>query len=360
MIDTLRSSKPSRAVPELPASVGVVVIGRNEGERLKRCLESLVGKADRIVYVDSGSSDGSQQLAADLGVQVVELDLSRPFSMARGRNEGARHLARLDPEIEFVQFVDGDCEILDGWLSLAVRELHRRPGAAVVFGRRRERNRDDTIFNRLCDMTWGSPVGRARACGGDSMMRLSVFQEVGGFRPDMIAGEEAELCVRIRQRGRTIWALDADMTLHDIAMTRFAQWWKRTVRTGHAYAHGAALHGARPEHHNVRPLLSALAWGLAVPAAIAIAVVVGILGNPWGWGVAAVLLLGYGLLGLRVLQHRRRMGNTLQDALLYAGFCVLGKVAEAVGIVHYHVNRLLRREARLIEYKGQDCGPVGT
>jgi len=39
--------------------IGVVVIGRNEGERLKRCLQSVRGRAACVVYVDSGSTDDS-------------------------------------------------------------------------------------------------------------------------------------------------------------------------------------------------------------------------------------------------------------------------------------------------------------
>jgi glycosyltransferase involved in cell wall biosynthesis len=54
--------------------VGVVVIGRNEGERLKRCLISATTQSTRVVYVDSGSSDNSPAIARDLGADVVDLD----------------------------------------------------------------------------------------------------------------------------------------------------------------------------------------------------------------------------------------------------------------------------------------------
>ena len=92
--------------------VGVVVIGRNEGPRLERCLASLIGAAQKIVYVDSGSTDGSVQMARRLGVEVVELDMTMPFTAARARNEGFARLQHVLPSMRHVQFVDGDCEVV--------------------------------------------------------------------------------------------------------------------------------------------------------------------------------------------------------------------------------------------------------
>src|SRR6476660_3526039 len=83
--------------------VAVVAIGRNEGERLQRCLESVRPQCETIVYVDSGSDDGSVDLARGLGVEVVELDMSIPFTAARARNEGLRRLRELRPSLEYVQ-----------------------------------------------------------------------------------------------------------------------------------------------------------------------------------------------------------------------------------------------------------------
>src|SRR5947209_3611892 len=104
--------------------LAVIAIGRNEGERLRRCLESCRASGCRVIYVDSNSSDQSVELARSLGAEVVELDMSLPFSAARARNAG---FERVDPVIRFVQFVDGDCEIVAGWIERAARELEARP-----------------------------------------------------------------------------------------------------------------------------------------------------------------------------------------------------------------------------------------
>ena len=314
-----------------PGAVVAVVIGRNEGARLVACLRSLQGQVARVVYVDSGSTDGSPAAARDLGAEVVALDMSLPFSAARARNEG---LARVGAA-PFVQFLDGDCVLQPGWIGAALAHLDAHPQAVVVCGRRRELYPERSVYNRLCDREWDTPIGLAKACGGDALMRVAALRAVGGYRPDLIAGEEPELCLRLRRAGGEVWRIDREMTLHDAAMTRFAQWWRRSRRAGHAFAEGAALHGAGPERHWRAETRRAVLWGAALPAlALAGAVL---------WHPAALLLLL--LWPLQVLRLIPRMGA---EAAL---FTVLGKLPEAVGVAEYHLRRWTRRRAALIEYK---------
>lgn len=321
--------------------IGVVVIGRNEGQRLERCLASLVGAADLVVYVDSGSTDGSVRMARGLGVEVLELDMARPFTAARARNEGFAVARRLLPAMRYVQFVDGDCEVAAGWLSRARAFLDAQPQVAVACGRRRERFPQRSVYNLLCDLEWDTPVGEAKACGGDALMRVDAFVAMAGYRPDLIAGEEPELCVRLRGAGWKVWRLDAEMTLHDAAMTRFSQWWRRSLRTGYAFAEGAALHGAAPERHWLRESRRAWLWGLGVPLAAVLAAALS-----GGWG--ALLLLLY---PLQVLRLARRGGNAPRENLQRAFFLVLGKFPEMLGQVKFLLNRLGAGRAALIEYK---------
>lgn len=311
--------------------VDAVVIGRNEGERLRACLTSLSGQVREIVYVDSGSTDGSVAMAQELGARVVALDLSQPFTAARARNAG---LASLDGRAEFVQFVDGDCSVDPDWVATALSFLQTTPQAAVACGRRREVNPQHSVYNRLCDREWDTPTGPALACGGDALMRRAALDQVGGYRESLIAGEEPELCVRLRQAGWSIHRLDAEMTLHDARMLRFSQWWRRSRRAGFAFAEGAFLHGAPPEGHWVRETRRALIWGAALPV---LTVIAGLL-QPVGW----LLLLLY---PAQVLRLSRRMGA---EAAL---FTTLGKFPEALGALEFHWNRLRRQRRGLIEYR---------
>lgn len=327
------------------SEIGLVAIGRNEGDRLRGCLESVVGKVRQVVYVDSGSTDGSTDMARSLGVEVVDLDLSIPFTAARARNAGFERLRELCPTLDYVQFVDGDCEVVEGWLDQARQALDTHPDWAVVCGRRRERYPNQTIYNKLCDLEWNTPVGEAKACGGDAMMRVVALQTVGGYDPTLIAGEEPELCVRLRQQGWTIYRLDAEMTLHDAQMTQFGQWWKRSLRAGHAFAEGAFRHGAPPERHWVKETRSNWLWGLVIPGmAIALAIPT--------HGLSLVLLLGYGLMTFKIYRYMQRTGLSSNDAALYAAFCVLGKFPNVLGQLKFYRDRLLGNTSRLIEYKG--------
>jgi len=325
----------------MATGIGVVVIGRNEGQRLVRCLASLAGAAEQVVYVDSGSTDGSAQQARALGVEVLALDMAQPFTAARARNEGFNRLQQLLPGLRLVQFVDGDCEVVPGWVQSAAAFLDAQPQVAVVCGRRRERHPERSVYNLLCDLEWDTPSGEARACGGDALMRAGAFSAVGGYRAGLIAGEEPELCVRLRAAGWKVWRLDAEMTLHDAAMTRFGQWWRRSQRAGYAYAEGAALHGAPPERHWLRESRRAWLWGFGIPVLIALAcMAVG----PWG----LLLALVYPLQAVRLARKgsRSRRENRVQ-----AVFLVLGKFPEALGQLRYCWRRLTASKAQLIEYK---------
>ena len=323
--------------------LGLVVIGRNEGDRLKACLSSVVNKVKHIVYVDSGSIDSSIEIAQALGIEVVELDLNTPYSAARARNKGFVHLMAIAPRIKFVQFVDGDCEVADGWLETALFELQTRSEFAVVCGRRRERFIQRSIYNLLCDLEWDTPIGEAKACGGDAMMRVSAFKQVNGFNSSLIAGEEPELCVRLRGRGWKILRLSTEMTLHDARITKFSQWWNRTMRAGHAYAEGAWLHGRSREKHWVKESNSIWFWGALLPLFT--------LSTVWlsqGWSL--LLLIGYPILIYRIYSHKKQEVPN-RTAFLYAWFCAIGKFPQTQGQIRFYLARFCQRQSTLVEYK---------
>ncbi len=346
--------------------VGVVAIGRNEGERLRRCLASIAGldPTPSMVYVDSGSTDGSVELARSMGVEVVGLDMTRPFSAARARNAGFDRLKQVAPEVRFVMFVDGDCEVVDGWLDRARAELESRPKAAVVCGRRREVDPDRSIYNRLADLEWDTPVGEAMACGGDSMIRVEAFEGVGGFDPTAAAGEEPELCQRLRKAGWQVWRIDAEMTRHDLGMTRFRQWWRRQYRTGY---NGLDIATRFPEGNIFsRGLLRSRVWAIGWPLTVVVAVVAG-----WliGGALVAAILGGLALLlmplqMLRLAWKARGQVDSPRSALAYGVLAMIAKYADVAGQFGYVRDRRRGRMARLIEYKrvedSSEASPVAA
>ena len=332
---------------ELPdARIGIVVIGRNEGERLTRCLESLQGLGCPVVYVDSGSTDDSIARARREGARVVELDQARPFSAARARNEGFTAIRSSQPELTFVQFVDGDCTLLPGWLGSAEQAMLDDPSRAIVVGSLQERCPDASVYNRLCALEWASPAGDITNFGalvGIMLVRAEVFARLGGFKEDVIAGEDPEFGVRVAQSGLKVTKIATAMATHDADIHRFAQWWRRAVRSGHAIGQRFSLHGRDEIRDCARERRSVLVWGLALPATI-------LLLAPVTSGLSLLLASGYLLLRQRIVRYRLSRGDSVSDARLYARFVVIGKFAEALGLLKFYVNNMAGT-FRIIEYK---------
>jgi GT2 family glycosyltransferase len=329
--------------------LGVVAIGRNEGERLRACLASALRDCPTVVYVDSGSTDGSVDLARSMGAIIVELDSAVPFTAGRARNEG---FAKLPADIDFVQFVDGDCELAVNWISTASAALQAQPSTAIFCGRRREKFPRASVYNHLCDMEWDTPIGKAQACGGDFLIRAAAFRDVGGFDPNVIAGEEPEMCFRLRGKKWSIERLDAEMTLHDAAMTRLSQWWKRNVRSGHAYAQGYAMHGGPPEYWRKRQVQSIQIWAALLPLTIIVLVGVFLLTVPKFWWIGLAPVLLYPVLAAKIAVHRIGRGNGAGEAVLYALAVVLGKFPQYLGVAKFRSAKRHGGRYTIIEYKG--------
>ena len=328
-------------------SLGIVIIGRNEGARLVRCLASVAGFGGQVVYVDSGSTDGSVAAAEAAGAQVVELDLSTAFTAARARNAGMKALGLLpagetqtgsNPP-EFIQFVDGDCEVDPGWLRAGLMFLQTRPDVGVVSGRLRERHPEASPYNALCDAEWDSPVGESEICGGIAMMRSAALAETTLFDARMIAGEEPELCLRLRAKGWKIWRIGDEMALHDAAMMRFGQFWTRMRRGGFAFGLWSDMYGFKPVWPGATALRRTLIWAGLIPLVIVLAVLVFGL-----WGLAPALLYP-----VQIARFLRRQGGGADWRV--ATLNTIGKFAELQGFIEFYWRKILGRPAGLIEHK---------
>ena len=260
---------PPNALTKTDNELGVVVIGRNEGDRLRRCLSALGNSGATIVYVDSGSSDRSVEFARSIGVEVVELDMSSPFTAGRARNEGFARLDELCPRVEFVQFLDGDCELNAEWLPRAVMAFKtaRRRGRRLRFApgaRARAFDLQSHLRDRV-ERTGGRGRHLRRQLPRSGPSRFARW--AASIRPS--SPPRMTTCVSACGRRRSkILRLDAPMAWHDAAMTRLSQWWKRAVRSGYAYAQVSSIHGRGPYRHFVREARSAWFWGVGVPVAI--------------------------------------------------------------------------------------------
>lgn len=320
---------------------GIVVIGRNEGRRLIDCLASLDPYAGNIVYVDSGSTDESVANATKYKAIVVQLDTSAPYTAARARNAGFAALIAARPDCKYVQFLDGDCQLVPTWLDAATAFIEGHGDVAVVYGRRRERYPQKSVYNRLCDIEWDTPVGEASACGGDSFMRVDAFQAVKGFFPRLIAGEEPELCARLRSEGWKIWRLAVEMTLHDAAILRFGQWWRRAVRSGHAEAEISWLSRSRGlAEKEQRAVISAAFWAGVLPLGIIL-----------GAFIKPAWLAFLFIYPIQIGRIAARRGLMQARFWIYALFIIIAKFAQLWGGLIFCWRHWQDAPRHLIEYK---------
>jgi glycosyltransferase involved in cell wall biosynthesis len=319
--------------------VGIVIIGRNEGERLVKCLAAINQESCHIVYVDSNSSDNSVDNAHKAGAKVINLDMSKPFSAARARNTGWQFLLAQYPDIEFIQFIDGDCELQSNWLEQAQNFLTANSQYAVVCGRRRERYPNATLYNRFCDDEWNTPVGDALACGGDALIRSKCLIEVDGYKDFFVAGEEPEMCYRLRKNGWRICRLDEEMVLHDANMTKFSQWWQRAKRSGFAAALAAKEHGMGSERFGMREALRPLVWSGMFVCIILISIFI------------PVFSLALFIFPVQITRMFLRRKNRDLYSLVSCVFLMLGKLPEALGVAALLAKTLRKQPYTIIEYK---------
>lgn len=321
-------------------AVGFVAIGRNEGARFKRCLESLLRAGDRVVYVDSGSTDDSVSFARNKSAHTVDLSDNKSFTAARARNEGFSALMQTWPDTAYVMFIDGDCELVDGFVGAAINMLTTDESVGAVTGRCRERRPEATIYNRLCDLEWNGPVGEITACGGIFMVRAKGFRAAGGFNPAVIAAEDDDFCIRLRETGAKIMRIDHDMCLHDADMRCFGQWWRRMVRAGHAFAQVGEIHPGYFSGERRRAWM----WGLFIPA-------LALLGAPFTKGLSLALLLLYPVSLWRTRAGLIREGAAPEHATIGAAFLTIAKFPNLIGMLDYRRKKNSGEPVAIVEYK---------
>lgn len=311
--------------------IAAVIIGRNEGARLDRCLASLDGL--RAVYVDSGSVDGSPDRARAAELEVIELDPRHGYSAARGRNAGLERLIA-DPDIAYIQMLDGDCALAPGWIAAGAAALDADPGLGAVSGELREAAPDASLYAWLCDVEWTAPPGPAPLFAGNVLLRADAVRRTGYYRPAMIAGEDPEFAIRMRGAGWKIARLADPMAVHSTDITRFGPWWRRTVRAGHGFAELDRLHPG-PFSRNVRRIL---VWGGMMPVAVVLGLALAAtLDRHWlvlSLGALLITVAQMLRIGLREMRHHRPA-----RAFTLALFLGIGKYAEMIGLLRYHLFR---------------------
>jgi glycosyltransferase involved in cell wall biosynthesis len=332
----------------LPA-LSIVVIGRNEGRRLVRCLESIAlirssHEETEVIYVDSASSDGSAEAAARLGAQTIALNATHPTA-ALGRNAGWQQA-----RAEFILFLDGDTILNPDFPARAFDAMLADDSVAAVWGHRREIHPENSIYNRILDLDWIYAPGPAEFCGGDVLMRRSALEAAGGYDGTLIAGEEPELCRRMRALGYQILHIDAPMTGHDLEMHRFRQYWKRALRAGHAYAEvSSRFRRTGDPFWQAERVGNLRRGGFWIVSFLAVVIGSLLLRSVLPAILWLAMLL---LLSLRSAWKARWKSATPFTLLVYGLHSQLQQVPICIGQLGYDFNPRKGQQKKLIEYKG--------
>ncbi len=320
-------------------ALSIVIIGRNEGSRLARCIRSArairgVKGAVEIIYVDSDSSDGSPARARDMGAAVVSLKSSRT-SPAIGRNAGWR-AARAS----VVMFLDGGTVLDPDFVASAV-PLLRDPNVAVVWGHRRELHPDASIYNRVLDLDWIHPPGPTEFHGGDALVRRTALERTGGFDERLVAGEEAEFCRRLRELSYRIEHINQPMTLHDLHISSWDQYWRRAVRTGYTTAEiSERFRAEMPGVWRTAARRNRLHAGGLILSALSALVATVLLASPWP--ILLLLILYLALIVRTAGQAAWKEPNPV-TRFLYGIHFHLQQIPILVGQLRYYRDRFAGR-----------------
>ena len=327
-------------------TVSVVIIGRNEGQRLQRCIAS-VRQAHwgtlrhDIWYVDSRSTDDSLALAQAQGAQTRVLP-DGPMCAAKARNLGWSTASG-----EFILFLDGDTELHPDFVNHALAALDDSRLCAA-WGHRRESNPQQSLYTRVLDLDWIYPPGISPYFGGDVLVRRSALAQVGGFDATLNAGEEPELCARLRAKGWKILHIDVAMTRHDLAVRTFKAYARRCYRSGIAYAEvthrmqalGDALWQREARRDFVHGLLYVVA-PLLLTLAFMAQTQVGFL----------LLFLGAAMLLRSAWRSRERAAGNVLLALQYALHSHMQKIPAFFGQLAWKRAHARKQRLALVDYK---------
>lgn len=334
------------------ASLSIVVIGRNEGQRLARCLESTRAvrgfEKIQLIYADSASTDGSPELAARYGAEVIVVHPERPTA-AIGRNAGWR-LATA----EFVLLLDGDTVLHPDFPRAAFDAMSANSRICAVWGNLREIYPDKSIYTRVLDLDWVYAPGEVEACGGNVLMRRSALIEVDGFDGTLIAGEEPEMCRRLRACGYSILHIDHPMAGHDLHITRASQYWKHARRAGYAYAEVSDRFRQSEDPlwlaDSRRCFILGSFWSLSILVAIIVA------GIRLSLLPVAIWLCLFVTISLRSAWRSRWKDKNAITLMLYGAHSHLQKVPIVIGQLQYFLDKRRGRRRDLIEYKQNESG----
>jgi glycosyltransferase involved in cell wall biosynthesis len=200
--------------------LSVVLISKNQAWNIRRLIESVLEATSsipskEIILVDSASTDETVDLASRYPLSILRLQPYQRLSPAAGRYIGYKR-----SEGEFVLFLDGDMQLVQGWLAQALHVMRDTPRAGAMMSSRvidllpSAAIELTALPQKMCTIAPKEVSFATFAAGGAALYRRSVLEHVGTFNPYLCSDEEPELYLRIRHAGYQILQLDFPIVRH--------------------------------------------------------------------------------------------------------------------------------------------------
>lgn len=202
------------------ARAAVVIPNWNGIQFLEDCLRSLVGQTHsaRIIVVDNGSTDGSQDRVRAHFPELTLLSLPENRGFAGAVNAGIA--TALDEDVDYVALLNNDALARPDWLERLIATAEEHPEAGVVTSKLllEDRLHIDSTGDFYSSWGWAYPRGRDEldtgqydgleqrevfcGSGGASLLRARMLVEVGLFDEDYFAYlEDQDLGFRAQLTG---------------------------------------------------------------------------------------------------------------------------------------------------------------
>lgn len=172
--------------------ISIIIPSYNSQRYIEKCLNSLVKQKTNLSYeiivVDS-SKDSTQKIITEKFPTVKLIRLNKQTYPGAGRNIGIKNAKG-----KITTFIDSDCIAHPNWLNDALSAINK--GYSVVGGSVRNANPQTLIsvadyilaFNEFFPSMPKKEVSFMPTC--NFICRREVFDKIGGFPPDLLAGED--------------------------------------------------------------------------------------------------------------------------------------------------------------------------
>ncbi|MBR5560305.1 MAG: glycosyltransferase [Clostridia bacterium] len=301
--------------------ISAIVIGRNEGKRLNACItsihEALRFLQHEIIYVDSRSSDDSIALAKESGARCYLLEAEHTTA-GLGRFVGTK-----EAKGEYLLFLDGDMQLSPGFCEKAMMAMAQRSADGCTGIREDLYMKNGEIAGRNENYFGCTHERIVPEFGGALFIKKDALEKAGGWSPDTIACEEAELHARLRAAGCTVLEIPVKMITHTDAV-RDGRGVIGTIFSRRRLGEGQALRCAMAQgeanayihHENEKFLLYSIDWMCVI-----LILLLGV------WGFLGALFFQMAQLGSFL--SRRRIRAFVSQKLFFFAF--------PAGLVTYRV-----------------------